>query len=389
MHAKKLCHKFFKNASITMHKTRLKALEDAVMSLITQGALTLTQLGRNMPGDAKQKHKIKRVDRLLNNTFLYADRVNVYKASVDLLLGQAKTLTILVDWSPYLHKRIDGILRASCVFDGRSITLYEEVYQYKKVMQLATQTRFMKILKSMVPTGCEVIVVSDAGFGRPWFKLVSSLGWDFVGRLRPDIKYQDPEESWKKLDQLEQEATWRPKRYKHVAICKTNPFVVTLVTKRKNKKEKHYEFSKNPNVKQYQRQAKKAWVLATSLTSSKDRIVRIYSKRMQIETGFRDYKSNRYGLGLSLALHRTSCVIRKTIVLIIAHLALLMLFLIGFMAEQKGWQYDFQSNSTKKKRVLSFVSLGKEVIKNYIKKIMVADINCALVKIGEFAEGVV
>ena len=110
---------------------------------------------------------------------------------------------------------------------------------------------------------------------------------------------------------------------------------------------------------------------------------------MQIETGFRDYKSNRYGLGLELTLHRSSCFIRKTIMLILAHLALVVLFLMGFMAEQKGWHYDFQSNSTKKKRVLSFISLGKEVIKWYIKKITVADINWALTKICEFAEAAV
>ncbi|MBN3518364.1 transposase, partial [Vibrio neptunius] len=51
----------------------------------------------------------------------------------------------------------------------------------------------------------------------------------------------------------------------------------------------------------YSASAKEPWVLATNLpveTRTPTQLVRLYSKRMQIEETFRDLKSPAYGLGL-------------------------------------------------------------------------------------------
>jgi Transposase DDE domain len=386
MRREQLCHKLLSNALSKIHQSRQKTLIDAVISLANSNRLTLTELGRNFPGKTKTKHKIKRADRLLNNGLLYGDRIPIYQGSFNLLVGRPSRVILLVDWSPYQHKRIYGVLRASCVFDGRSITVYEEVHAYKKVMQQRTQKHFMQIVQSILPQNCQVIVVSDAGFLHAWFTLILSLGWHFVGRLRLDIKFKAASGDWKALKDVEAQATLTPKRYRETYIFKQKPFCVNLVTKRKSRQEKAYEFSKNPMIKQYQKQSKQAWVLATSLCFHPKRIVKIYSKRMQIETGFRDHKNHRYGLGLSMSLQRTDCLIRRTILLIIAHLTLLFLLLIGFMAEQNSWQYDFQSNSSKKRRVLSFVSLGRQVFKNPFRKIRLRDVQRTLSEIALFIE---
>jgi len=42
----------------------------------------------------------------------------------------------------------------------------------------------MTKLKMMLPKSCKPIIVTDAGFRIPWFQLVESLGWDFIGRVR-------------------------------------------------------------------------------------------------------------------------------------------------------------------------------------------------------------
>jgi len=50
MHALKLLHKRLLNAHVISHRYRLNALMKAVESLLTGGKLTLTHLGRNLPG---------------------------------------------------------------------------------------------------------------------------------------------------------------------------------------------------------------------------------------------------------------------------------------------------------------------------------------------------
>jgi hypothetical protein len=42
----------------------------------------------------------------------------------------------------------------------------------------------MQKLKAMSPQNVTPVIVTDAGFRIPWFTLVETLGWDFVGRVR-------------------------------------------------------------------------------------------------------------------------------------------------------------------------------------------------------------
>ncbi len=78
-----------------------------------------------MPGQAFPKHAIKRVDRLLGNQHLRAERPLFYWVILRALLGSVKHPLILVDWS-----RIDApgnafLLRAAIPLAGRSFPIYE------------------------------------------------------------------------------------------------------------------------------------------------------------------------------------------------------------------------------------------------------------------------
>jgi len=384
-----LCHKFINNLKLDIHKRRLASLSAAVDSVVSGGMLTVSSIGRNMSGQAKVKHKIKRADRLLSNNLLYSDRENIYKATCEMMLGAPERIILLVDWSPFQHKRTEGILRASCAFHGRSITVYEEVYQYKKVMQIKTQGNFLDKVKRILPKSSHVIVTTDMGFNHPWFNHVLSLGWDFVGRLSSIVKYTMPGGEWEKTVQLGSQATTTAKIYPSILIYKSHSLKANIVTKRKTKKELKNEYSKNPTVKQYQVQASRSWVLVTSLKWPARTIAKIYSKRMQIETGFRDCKSYRFGLGLILSFQSAANIVRKSVFLIIAHLALCLLMLIGFMGEQRQWHYAFQANSIKRKRILSYTFLGKQIVKHYISKIRSKDIADALLKLRSSIDNII
>lgn len=71
MHGLQLLHTELSKSCPKIHSTRLNALEDAVASLLTNGKLTLVQIGRYLSGKARVKNKIKKADRLLGNKYLY------------------------------------------------------------------------------------------------------------------------------------------------------------------------------------------------------------------------------------------------------------------------------------------------------------------------------
>jgi hypothetical protein len=61
-----------------MHQARQLALEVNVMAALSGTRLTVTDLGRSIKSQAKQKHCIKRAERLLSNTHLHAQRESIY-----------------------------------------------------------------------------------------------------------------------------------------------------------------------------------------------------------------------------------------------------------------------------------------------------------------------
>ncbi|GDY26417.1 hypothetical protein AHAT_23070 [Agarivorans sp. Toyoura001] len=114
--------------------------------------------------------------------------------------------------------------------------------------------------------------------------------------------------------------------------------------------------------KLYHRSAKEPWVLTTNLPPelfTVKQVVKLYAKRMQIEKTFRDLKSPQYGFGLRHS--RSRCPHRYDELLLIAMLADIILWWLGLVAQQVGWQRHFQANTIHERTVLSVVRFGKEV----------------------------
>jgi hypothetical protein len=184
MHAQKVSHKVLNNACSWMHNARRNVLQVTVLAAIDERRLSVTGLGRAIDSNAKEKNCIKRADRLIGNEHLYAQFREVYSSFSDLIIGSVKRPVILVDWSDLDAKKKHFLLRASIAVDGRALTLYEEVHELATKEKPDTHRAFFSYLKKMLPTDCRPVIVTDAGFRTPWFKLVEELGWDWVGRLR-------------------------------------------------------------------------------------------------------------------------------------------------------------------------------------------------------------
>ena len=111
-----------------MHARRRTSLISSVDSLLNASA-TVTNLGRGINSKAKEKHRIKRADRLLSNTNLQSACFSIYQELAKYTVGKAKRPIILVDWSDLDEYKGHFLLRATLASPhGRGIYVYEEVH---------------------------------------------------------------------------------------------------------------------------------------------------------------------------------------------------------------------------------------------------------------------
>ena len=94
------------------------------------------------------------------------------------------------------------------------------------------------------------------------------------------------------------------------------------------------------------------------------RVTKKYKMRMTIEENFRDTKSIDYGLNLNRNI--TIKPKRFVVWLILAALASFIAWIVGYIGEQLNLHYDFQANTYKHRRVLSFFYLGCQIIRKKI-----------------------
>ena len=369
MQAQQVLHKLILNSCIDMHKIRRESLEANVMSALTGQRLTVTDLGRSIRSETCHKHNIKRADRLLSNSHLHQERLPIYRSLCHQLIRSQTRPVILIDWSDMDEYKQHFLLRAAIAFEGRSITLYEEVHTIKTKEKLATHQQFLIQLKTMLPSHCCPILVTDAGFRTTWFKSVESLGWDWVGRVRNKhyLRWRTGGR-WFDAKQCYQLASSHPRYLGEGVLTVRNQIHCQLVIyqgKLKGRKHKNRlgKIAANAYSRKKAQAQREPWLLATSLSPSSTlakQVVKLYRCRMQIEEGFRDIKSHRFGF--SLNYHRTNSVKRLQVLLLIASLALLVVCILGLALTLSNLQYQFQANSVRHKRVLSINFIGLQMV---------------------------
>jgi hypothetical protein len=355
-----------------MHKTRRKALNAVIMSLISGADLSVTSLGRNINSKTTEKHQIKRSDRLCSNPHLQMEMMDIYKSMAKKLIGNKKHPFILIDWSDLDDYKCHFLMRASIAIEGRSLTLYEEVHTLKTKEKPVTHRLFINQLKVILPPNITPIIISDAGFRVPWFKQIRALGWDYLGRIRNRTSCKnETDEDWHPVKDLYRSATSTPKEIGLYKMSKSTPFETQMVVykgKSKGRKDLVVTGERARRSKQSRAYAKRnsePWLLATSLKprirhAFAKKIVTIYKKRMQIEESFKDIKT---GLNFNESLSKKPEKINA--LLLIALLAQYVLYLVGLAMEMLGKHTAYQSNSIKTRRVLSYQFLKTEGVRAF------------------------
>lgn len=386
MHATQLLDSHLRKYCQEVHKTRMSALLVLCTALMVGKKLSVTGLGRAICNDTKTKHNIKRADRLIGSAALNQDRLVIYQAMANLIVGQQRRPVILIDWSDLSADRQFHLLRASIPAGGRALTIYEESHPQRCNGSPRVHKHFLKQLKSILPPHCDPIIVTDAGFRTPWFREVQALGWDFVGRVGGHTMLSSAGEAeWVRVEKVFESATQRGRYLGEIDLVRKDPLSchAYLLKKKKQNRIKKTVFGERCAMKHSEKNAHRErtpWLIVTSLDhayANTKQVLNLYKTRMQIEEGFRDIKNSRWGLSFNEA--RCTSTYRYENLLLVAHLATFAVWMIGKIAELKQWHRHYQANTVRSEKVLSTFFLGLEVIKqgaaNFLKQAFTEAIN--------------
>ncbi len=209
-----------------MHAARWQVLRDVAVSAISGRALTLTALALGTARTTSVRHRVKCVDRLLANRHLDSERIETYHALAHEWLSGVPQLLIVVDWSSLTADLKWHWLRASVVVEGRSITVYEEVHARKDLAARDVHQQFIKRLATILPaTDSPPIILTDAGFRTPWFRMVAAQGWTWVGRTRNRDFVRRPGGRWTAAKRLYGQATGKAKDLGAYEAVRNRPLV--------------------------------------------------------------------------------------------------------------------------------------------------------------------
>lgn len=353
-----------------MHALRSRTLLLAVESLLAGRRAVLIDLARSWRGAERIRAPLKRLDRLLSNRRLHAERERLYGGMVRWLVRHPDPV-IVVDWC---RLKPDGrwhLLRAAVPVGGRTLTLFERVYPERELASPIAEHDFLKRLKSLLPEGSCPILITDAGFRAPWCRSVDALGWHWITRVRhrthlKPVEVVDALDQWVACRALYAVAQRTARDLGLFDLVRSRSIQARLVLHARPPRGRHHVTLKGRPVRgkasrQIAKREAEPWLLAASpsLDVSASQIISLYRRRMQIELGFRDLKSHRYGHAFEDSLTRKRE--RIEILLLLHAMAVFAAWLAGLAAEAEGFQ-DRLNPHRSERRLYSIVRLGWETL---------------------------
>ena len=365
-HARKIVQSFVHRQLSLIHAARRELLCAAVSAVMGGHLLSLSRLARALMGQSTQKAALKRVDRLMGNKRIGQEARVVGAALLRTLCRGGQPLVIAVDWSEVAPDGVFVELRAVATRTGRGrgLTIYQQVYPESKLGNARAERVLLKTLHGWMPAGVQVIIITDAGFRRPWFTQVERLGWSWIGRIRAGVCVSREGSHWEQASAWFAKATGKAGRWSDCWLTRRFRFACDMVLyRRRAVGGKRYGRAGHGSTPKARREAKASarepWLLAHSpqlRTFRAEEIVALYGLRMQIEENFRDSKSTDLGMGLQISQSRSA--LRLHALLLIATLAAFLLWHIGQLAETEGLHLRFKA-TTRVARELSIITLAK------------------------------
>ncbi len=369
MHASSIVARVLVGVQDLMHAGRFKALHDVAAAAVAGALLGLTALALRTARPTALRHRVKCVDRLLGNRHLATERHAIYAVLARRWLTGLPQLLIVVDWSSLTADLRWHWLRASVVVEGRSLTIYEEVHPRALLANLAVHRRFIERLALILPSGERPpIILTDAGFRNPWFRLLAQRGWHWVGRIRNRDFVRRGDAPWVPAKHWYRQARAQARDLGMFQTTRSNAIDARLVLVKKPPKARKCRYpsgkeKRNGPMRKIASRNREPWLLTCSPALehlSAAAIVKLYAQRMVIEQQFRDTKN--VVLGMGLAQGRSAGIQRLQALLLIAHVAQLALRLIGEAAKSRQLELQLMSTGRADRAEISVMTLARRLI---------------------------
>lgn len=313
-----------------VHAKRVYSLANATLGVISSASLAVNTIGQGLAlaRGRLTKHAIKQVDRMLSNPGI--DVGELTKRWVPYVVGQRPGIVVAMDWTDFDADNQATIMLSLVSKHGRSTPLlwltvdkatlknHRNAYEYRVLEQLA----------EALPADVNVLIVADRGFGdqKLYRFLIEELKFDYLIRFRGNIAVTSAE------GETRPAADWvgvggRPRTLRNASVTAESYQVGTVVCV-------HAKDMKEP------------WCLAASTTTdTAKQLMTTYGKRWGIESGFRDTKDLRFGMGM--ASIRVSTPERRDRLWLLNAFAVVLLTLLGAAGEALGYDRHLKSNTSK------------------------------------------
>ena len=364
-----------------VHAKRIYSLANATLGVISSASLAVNTIGQGLAlaRGRLTKHAIKQVDRLLSNQGIEIDELLMHW--VPYAVGQRPNIVVAMDWTDFDADNQSTIMLSLISNHGRSTPLvwltvdkttlknHRNAYEYRVLVRLA----------EALPADVKVLIVADRGFGdqKLYRVLIEELKFDYLIR-GPRIIATDRQ---------------APRVYpRMIPLC--SRFDSVLFTPKMSAIASYGNFSRSPirfrgniavtsaegetrtaanwvgmggrprtlrnafvTADGYQvdivvcvhaKDMKEPWCLAASTTTdAAKQLMTTYGKRWGIESGFRDTKDLRFGMGM--ASMRVNSPDRRDRLWLLNAFAIALLTLLGAAGEALGYDRHLKSNTSKKR----------------------------------------
>jgi len=319
-----------------LHARRVLSLANTVVGTVDAAVLSIHAIGRGYAHATGQrdKHGVKQTDRMLSNDGIVVWQLFAPWASF--VVGERKEIVVALDWTEFDaddHATLAGYLITN---HGRAtpliwMTVTKSTLEGKRNEY---EYRLIERLHECLATEVNITLVADRGFGdQKLYRMLQTLGWDFIIRFRGVIQVESPDGTRKPANEW-LPASGRATMIRDARVTRTRAEVPAVVVV-------------------HDKKMKASWCLATTLSDRKAAdVVKLYGKRFTIEETFRDQKNLRFGLGLS-ATHIGSTA-RRDRLLLVAAIAQALLTLLGAAGEAAGLDRWMKSNTSKRRQMSLF-----------------------------------
>ena len=310
------------------------------------GKLSLSAIARALHAEGTQKSRFKRLARFLNNKPFTAEVIVPYL--ICFVVGTSKEcfIPVVVDQTTI---GMVQVIMAGVLFSGRVLPIAFTCFLYEKLYksQNKLETGFLTLIMGSFPSRQKPIFIMDRAYGRlQLIQALNRMNGLYIARAKGNVIV------WigNKAKSL---ARFSYKPGKAVRYCQ--------VIYRQDRKEPV------DIVIYFDPKCKDIWYLivppGSEVILPTKEVVKLYRARMQIEQGFRDWKTHLGVRGLKLKVDRD---IRLTRLLFALSVAYLLLVLLGASDLGESLRNKFEVRRTKPRhgttRSLSVLTLGAAML---------------------------